>query len=157
MTTYVDILSGVNAYRPVKMTNAEAAELLTTLRHTVEIGDKMAEAIDLAVKALVPEVSPNIDSIIKAVAHATGVSEDIMLSRERHSEYSNARYMVYWLAYRYTSHTLTEIGRRFNRSHAMVIYGLRKGDDYFDRPLLNPTWVKQAKSIVEQLEINRHG
>ena len=133
------------------MSNKEAADILRVIQGNYT--DGIRKAIEVAIAALTPHLTPTLDNIIAAVAQETGVTEQEMLLRVRHREYAEARYMVFWLAHYYTSTTLTAIARRTQRTdHVIVIYGIKKGDDWMASPQLNPLWVDRVKRIINAIE-----
>jgi len=84
-----------------------------------EIGQAIDVAADLLEGCV---VKADIESIIRAVERETGVTEAEMCNRGRQREFSEARAIVSWLAYNYTSMTLTAIGKRLGRDHATAFY-----------------------------------
>lgn len=84
-----------------------------------EIGQAIDVAADLLEGCV---VKADIESIIRAVSRETGVTEAEMCNRGRQREFSEARAIVSWLAYNYTSMTLTAIGKRLGRDHATAFY-----------------------------------
>lgn len=84
-----------------------------------EIGQAIDVAADLLEGCV---VKSDIESIIRAVERETGVTEPEMCNRGRQREFSEARAIVSWLAYNYTSMTLTAIGQRLGRDHATAFY-----------------------------------
>lgn len=110
----------------------------------------IGEAIDVAIAALEPRIVPTLDNIIQAVTRETGVTEDDMLMRCRYREYAYARYMVFWLAFHYTKTTKTAMARKFGlKSHASIVYGIKKGGEWMAKPILNDEWFKSATRIIQ--------
>lgn len=135
------------------MSNSEAAELLVTLKNTMPIGGKTAEAIDRAIEVLEPTVKPTINGIIEAVCAETGVTREELITPSHIREYAESRWMVMWLCRYYTSYTLTTISRSLGcRSHVTTMHGINKGDTYMAKPNHNPTWVSHVKTIIRQIE-----
>lgn len=134
-----------------RMSHKEAADILRVIQGNFT--DGIREAIEVAITTLAPNLTPTLDNIIAAVARETGVTEDEMLMRCRHREYAEARYMVFYLAHYYTSTTLTAMARRLERAdHVIVIYGIKKGDEWMVHPQLNPLWVERVKRIINSIE-----
>lgn len=155
MTTY----DNMNRELPARMSHHEAAKVLRKYNE-YRRGDHepcdppftakvIGEAIDVAIAALEPSIVPTLDNIIQAVARETGITEEEMMMRKRYREYAEARYMCFWLSYNYTSSTMTQIARRLNAcNHSVVLYGIKKGDEWMAKPKLNEEWHKTAKRII---------
>lgn len=151
-TAYQTILKDVEAYRPKRMSNAEAADLLKTLKYTSGVSGKTREAIDKAIAALQPSIMPTMESILAEVCRETGVTEEQMMSKGRYREFSEARYIFFWLTYRYTGITYAAIGQRVNRVHPLVYYGICKVNEWMANPKINPDVVKQIEQIKDRIE-----
>ena len=154
LTTYPTMFTNVEAYKPQRMSKAEAADLLRTLKYTTEMGSKMSTAIDMAIAALNPEIVPTVESLLQAVIRETGVTEEQMCERCRCREYSEARYIYFWLCHNYTSATHTAIGRRINRDHVMVYYGINRVDYWLERPKTNRQAHAQVGNIINRIVNN---
>lgn len=116
-------------------------------RSTNEIG----EAIDLAIETLSRTIPLTIDGVTQAVCEATGITADEVMEHTRCREFSEARWMIWWIARKIIGRSLTAIARHFNCTHANVIHGINKGDDFMTNPLLNPKWVKRTNTIINNL------
>jgi chromosomal replication initiation ATPase DnaA len=112
-----------------------------------EIGMALDVATDILERSI---VRTDIDSIIQAVTRETGVTEAEMLAKGRQREYSEARAIVSWLAYNYTSMTLTAIGRRFGRDHATAIY-YNKTVSYWLSSKANQRGAKITRKLIKEL------
>lgn len=65
--------------------------------------------------------------IIRAVAHASGLTRAEVMGRCRHKSVVSARQAGMWIAQRGTRRSLPEIGRAFGgRDHTTVLHGVRK-------------------------------
>ena len=160
MTTYATLERKL----PARMSHQEAALVLRKYNE-YRMGDHepcdppysgkvIGEAIDVAIAALEPSIVPTLENIIKAVSKETGVTEEEMTSRKRFREYAEARYICFWIAYNYTSSTMTCLARRLNAcNHSIVYYGIKKGDEWMQHPSHNPEWVKRAKRIINSFLI----
>lgn len=118
-------------------------------------GKEIGEAIDVAIMALQPSVMPTLEGIIDAVCNETGLTLEQIRTKTRCREYVEARYMVCWIARKYTTQTLTSISRALAiGDHVVVIYGVKRGDWWMEHPLTNPLWVRRTRSIVKRLKKN---
>ena len=137
-----------------KMPNAEAADILRTLRHTCgHASGKTADAIDKAIEVLERErILPTIDSIAEAVAEETGISVDTMRSKNRLRENTEARAMVSWMAYHYCKMSLVSIGNYFDRTHAMSVHYNHMVDEWVYRPTLNRRCAEIINRLIERIE-----
>ena len=106
------------------MTTKQAIEKLRELRQGCD--ESTGDALDMAIALLDRSiVKADIETIIKGVERETGVTEAEMCNRGRQREFAEARAIVSWLARRYTSMTLTSIGKRLGRDHISVIHYVR--------------------------------
>ena len=136
------------------MTTKEAIEILQLLRHTCgqaegRTGEAIDKAVDLMKRSL---VKAEIESIIKAVARETGVTEEEMTGKNKHREYTDARAIVAWLARRYTAMTLTSIGKWLNRNHVMMIHYIHMVDSWLDEPRRNLRGARITTKLIRELE-----
>lgn len=105
-------------------------------------------AIDMAADLIENSIArSNIESIIKAVTRETGVTDDEMCNRGRQREYSEARAIVSYLAYKFTPMTLTAIGNRLGRDHATAIYYNKTVSGWLNNKFLN----ERGRNIVVKL------
>lgn len=114
--------------------------------------EEISHAIDYAVRILEqgkPKV--DIDGIISIVAKETGVVEEEMIKKGRHREYTEARAIVSWLAYHYTTMTLTSIGCRLGRDHATAIHYNHMVDGWLDDPRRNPRGARITKRLIQEI------
>lgn len=65
-----------------------------------------------------------IQAITDEVCAVTNTDPQQLTSPDRRREYVEARQFIYYFARLYTTAGLKEIGRRFNRDHATVLYGV---------------------------------
>ena len=136
------------------MTTQRAIELLTTLRHTCEnavgaTGEALDMAIDLLVRSI---VKADIEDIIQGVVRETGVTEAEMCNKGRQREYAEARAIVSWLAKRYTSMTLTSIGKRLGRDHVSVVHYIRIVDSWIEEPRRNMRGARITQKLINEIE-----
>lgn len=136
------------------MTTQNAIDILTTLRHTCQAADgRTGEALDVALDLLNKSiVRADIDSIISAVERETGVTESDMVIRGRQREFAEARAIVAWLAYHYTPMTLTSIGKRLGRDHAVIIHYNRMVDSWLDEPRRNLRGARITTKLIRELD-----
>lgn len=114
---------------------------------------EIGEAIDVAVETLEQiSTSADIDSIMQSVARETGVTEEEMLARGRHREYTEARAMVCWLTYHCTSMSLTSIGRRLDRDHATMIHYNQMVDGWLEEPRRNLRGARIVTALRQEIE-----
>ena len=150
---YTDIYEDFNGSRPERMTNAEAADVLAMMKYNA-VDERTKEAIDRAIAALQPNVMPTVESLLRAVTEETGVTEKQMVSKGRWREFSEARYMFFWLCHRYTGATHTAIGNRLNRSHVMVYYGIHRVDFWMSRPAANKACADKITNIINRISVS---
>lgn len=86
--------------------------------------------LDLARRVLANAVkinrrSVNFEVIAEAVASHYGVKPDLLFTKSRKREISDARQVVMYLAKKLANMPLTKIGHRIDRTHATVIYACR--------------------------------
>lgn len=115
--------------------------------------DELDAAIRVAIDNLErcsAKASP--ESIMRAVERETGVSEQEMVSKQRHREYADARAISSWLIYRYTPMTLTSIGRSLGRDHVSVIHYIRKANEWMAEPRLNLRAARIITKLINELE-----
>lgn len=136
------------------MTTQRAIELLQLLRHSTEVAQGCTgQALDMAIDMMQHSiVKADIESIIKAVARETGVTEAEMCNRGRQREYAEARAIVAWLAYHYTPMTLTSIGKRMRRDHPTAIHYNRMVDSWLDEPRRNLRGARITTKLLKELE-----
>lgn len=114
----------------------------------------IGEAIDIAADMLERNAvkKADIDNIIRAVSRETGVTELEMCRKGRQREYAEARAIVSFLSYTYTSMTLTAIGHRLNRDHATTIHYNRTVQAWLDEPRRNLRGARITTKLMEELE-----
>ena len=136
------------------MTTQRAIELLTTLRHTCEnAAGETGKALDMAIDMMERSIAKaDIESIIRAVTRETGVTDAEMCNKGRQREYSEARAIVSWLARRYTSMTLTSIGKRLGRDHISVIHYVRMVGSWMEEPRRNLRGAKITQKLINEIE-----
>lgn len=94
----------------------------------------------------------DIDNIIRAVSRETGVTEQEMCRKGRQREFAEARAIVSFLSYTYTSMTLTAIGHRLNRDHATTIHYNRTVQAWLDEPRRNLRGARIVTKLMEELD-----
>lgn len=108
-------------------------------------------AIDFAVSVLEHDrASVSMEDIIRAVERETKVTEEEMVGKSRHREYSEARAMVCWLAYKYAGMTVTTIGVRFNRHHSMIVHYREMVNGWLEEPRRNINGAKIMNKLIEE-------
>lgn len=114
----------------------------------------IGEAIDIAADMLERNAvkTVDIDNIIKAVSRETGVTEQEMCHKGRQREFAEARAIVSFLSYTYTSMTLTAIGHRLNHGHATAIHYNRTVQAWLDEPRRNLRGARITTKLMEELE-----
>ena len=114
----------------------------------------IGEAIDIAADMLERNAvkTADIDNIIKAVSRETGVTEAEMCRKGRQREFAEARAIVSFLSYTYTSMTLTAIGHRLNRDHATAIHYNRTVQAWLDEPRRNLRGARITTKLMEELD-----
>jgi chromosomal replication initiation ATPase DnaA len=136
------------------MKKQEAIGILQLLRPGA-IGSVDA-ALSMAIECLKQTIiKADIDSIISAVTRETGITEEEMVNKGRHREYSDARAIVSWLAIHYTHMSKTSIGRRINRSHSSVVNYKRIVDGWLEEPRRNIKGARIATTIIRELDDNK--
>lgn len=128
--------------------------MLQLLRHSTEAaqgctGDALDMAIDMMQRSI---VKADIESIIKAVVRETGVTDAELCAKGRHRERAEARAIVAWLAYNYTSITKTSIGERMNRNHATVVHYTQVVDEWLEEPRRNLRGARIITRLMRELE-----
>lgn len=71
-----------------------------------------------------------INNIIKAIEEVTGVNYDILKSRRKVTNISEARQIAMYIIKKETGLSSHDIGRLFNRNHATAIHNVKKVCDY---------------------------
>lgn len=114
----------------------------------------IGEAIDIAADLLERNAvkKADIDNIIKAVSRETGVTEQEMCHKGRQREFAEARAIVSFLSYNYTSMTLTAIGHRLSRDHATAIHYNRTVQAWLDEPRRNLRGARIVTKLMEELD-----
>ena len=97
-------------------------------------------------------VKADIEAIIQGVVRETGVTEVEMCDKGRQREYAEARAIVSWLARRYTSMTLTSIGKRLGRDHISVIHYVRMVGSWMEEPRLNMRGARITQKLIDEIE-----
>ena len=114
----------------------------------------IGEAIDIAADLLEHNAvkTADIDNIIKAVARETGVTEAEMCHKGRQREFAEARAIVSFLTYTYTSMTLTAIGKRLGRDHVCALHYNRTVQAWLDEPRRNLRGARIVTKLMEELD-----
>jgi len=74
----------------------------------------------------------NFEMIADSVCSYYGLATDLLFTKSRKREISDARQVVMYLAKKLTDMPLTAIGRRLDRSHATVIYAVHNVEERLD-------------------------
>ena len=88
--------------------------------------------------------------IIRLVCASFKLSENQIASRNRRSEYVQARNTIYYLARKHTQLSLQEIGDRFQRRHSSVIKGLSAFEREIQRESTLGRQLAHAVGLVER-------
>jgi len=70
------------------------------------------------------EQSLDLEDIIQSVCRVFDLPREKVCSKSRKKQHVQARNLAFFLARKYTEHSLKEIGRRFNRRHSTVLKGV---------------------------------
>lgn len=74
----------------------------------------------------------NFEVITQEVTSYYGIEPDVLFTKSRKREVSDARQIVMYLAKKHTDMPLSAIGRKFGRSHATVIYAVNTVEERID-------------------------
>ena len=133
------------------MTTKQAIEKLRQLRQDCD--ESTGDALDMAIALLDRSiVKADIEAIIQGVVRETGVTEAEMCDKGRQREYAEARAIVSWLARRYTSMTLTSIGKRLGRDHISVIHYVRMVGSWMEEPRLIMRGARITQKLIDEIE-----
>lgn len=89
----------------------------------------------------------NFEMIADRVCSFYGLQTDLLFTKSRKREISDARQVVMYLAKKHTDMPLTAIGRRLDRSHATVIYAVNSIEERLDIE-------RTLRNDIEQIEAN---
>lgn len=56
----------------------------------------------------------------------------IKYARTRRREHTELRHLCWYMMYKHSHLSLSQIGRKFNKNHATVLHGLKKMDDFLE-------------------------
>lgn len=87
----------------------------------------------------------NFEVIAREVSTFFGLEPDVLFTKSRKREISDARQITMYLAKKLTSMPLTAIGRQIARSHATVIYSINNIEERLDIE-------RQLKADIEKIE-----
>jgi len=65
-------------------------------------------------------------SLLKAVCHNLDCTKEEMMSHRKNAGIVYKRHVMYYLAHKYNSSSLTMVGKFMNRDHTSIIHGYRK-------------------------------
>lgn len=85
--------------------------------------DMALSVIRSSFKAPAPRI--NFDMIVEATAEYMQMNPDVIFSRSRMRDISDARQIIMYLASKYADLSTTAIGAKLNREHTTVIHGIR--------------------------------
>ena len=99
------------------------------MTQTYTFADFMRERIESQVAVMSdyendPSLHQEIDKVITDVAHICRVSKKLLMSRNRHMEVAEARFLLYAIL-RNGGITLTGVGRLLDRDHGAVHHGIK--------------------------------
>lgn len=66
----------------------------------------------------------NFDMIVEATAELFNLNPDVIFSKSRVQDISDARQVIMYLCNKHTNLSSTAIGRKLNRQHATILYGI---------------------------------
>lgn len=66
-----------------------------------------------------------LEVIDRLVCHTFGLTAAELVADRRTQRLAVPRHVAFWLARRYTTHSLPAIGRHYNRDHTSVMYGCK--------------------------------
>ena len=96
------------------------------------------------------EKGESLDLVLKVVSEVFCVDEDLLKSRHRDNHIVSATQMYCFLANRYTSASLKQIGYLINKDHTTVIHSIRS----VNYDLINNPYLKELKSKCVRRLIN---
>ena len=88
----------------------------------------------------------NTGELIEDVAKRYGVTEEMVMSRQRHRVYADCRTIICYTLHKAYGISKSEIARIMHRTHGDVIYHIKKGEDWERMPMLN---LRGATIILE--------
>lgn len=125
----IEILKDFNDYR-----RNEGAYVVDRPCEPKFTATEIGEAIDCAIDALIGHDKAGM-TILDAIAAESGLSLSRLKSHGRERDLVVARNIAAWLM-RDDGHTLTEIGKTFNRSHAAIIHMCEEVSYWLASPLI---------------------
>ena len=98
------------------------------------------------------QVSMTLDIIMDACCGVTGMNKDDIISRSRIRRFSYTRFLFSSIARKYTSKSLSEIGRYLgNRDHSTVMHHISVNNDLLDFPKVNSDYVSAYLEVKKAL------
>ncbi len=94
-------------------------------------------------------VLPTLDSLIGCVSREYGLTEQQLCSCLRRRHYVEARNVLFYLARKYTTMTLVQIGARVNKRHSTVIKGIATIEESLNSETLSG---RQTARVVQHIE-----
>jgi hypothetical protein len=93
-----------------------------------------------------------VEDILRVVSTHFGVPAADILSERRHRDVTRARQTGMYLSHKLTSHSLSEIGRRFgNRNHTVVLHAIRTIDREVAENVNRRNEVEHLQELVTRL------
>ena len=68
--------------------------------------------------------------VVDTVSQVTGIDKTLIYSKDRHNDIAIARFMIYYIMWRYYGYNCSAIGRILDRTHATVIHGIAAVNDW---------------------------
>jgi chromosomal replication initiation ATPase DnaA len=93
-----------------------------------------------------------IEDIIKRGCEINGISQNELLSKERHSYLTDARKMIMAGIRINTSTSSNVIGKMLNRDHATVLHNVKKHYDFMDTDKNYREKYAKLKEYIEQVK-----
>ena len=89
----------------------------------------------------------NFDMIVEATAEIYGMNPDVIFSKSRVRDVADARQIIMYLCHKHTSLSSNVIGKKLNRSHTTVLYGIAAVEDRVN-------FTKDLEETVAKIEAN---
>jgi len=90
------------------------------------------------------------NQIISDVADLYGITQDDITSRKRHRRFADARAVICYIMCALDGYTFSEAGRSIHRTHASVIYFVRRASWWMRSPVLNQRAVAAIKELTKR-------
>ena len=94
------------------------------------------------------------ETLLRAVAIYTRVSQRTMMEMDRQAEHVMARWLVYYFHRRYTLMSLAEIGALFMQDHATALHAINKINNFLS--INDKTYTDAIKTIDTVINAGRN-